>query len=32
MVGDGVPELGQFPGDADKLFPGWREKLGVKAA
>ena len=18
-----------FPGDADKLFPGWREKLGV---
>ena len=21
-----------FPGDADKLFPGWREKLGVKAA
>ena len=21
-----------FPGDADQLFPGWREKLGVKAA
>jgi ribulose-bisphosphate carboxylase large chain len=21
-----------FPGDADKLFPGWREHLGVKAA
>ncbi len=21
-----------FPGDADTLFPGWREKLGVKAA
>jgi ribulose-bisphosphate carboxylase large chain len=21
-----------FPGDADLLFPGWREKLGVKAA
>ena len=21
-----------FPGDADKLFPGWRTKLGVKAA
>ena len=21
-----------FPNDADKLFPGWREKLGVKAA
>lgn len=21
-----------FPGDADKLFPGWREQLGVQAA
>ena len=21
-----------FPGDADMLYPGWREKLGVKAA
>ena len=21
-----------FPGDADKLFPGWREQLGIKAA
>jgi len=21
-----------FPGDADMLFPGWRDKLGVKAA
>ena len=21
-----------FPGDADQLFPGWRDKLGVKAA
>jgi ribulose-bisphosphate carboxylase large chain len=21
-----------FPGDADTLFPGWRDKLGVKAA
>jgi ribulose-bisphosphate carboxylase large chain len=21
-----------FPGDADKLYPGWRERLGVKAA
>ena len=21
-----------FPGDADQLFPGWRNKLGVKAA
>ena len=21
-----------FPGDADKLFPGWRNKLGIKAA
>jgi ribulose-bisphosphate carboxylase large chain len=21
-----------FPNDADKLFPGWREKLGIKAA
>ena len=21
-----------FPGDADKLYPGWRNKLGIKAA
>jgi ribulose-bisphosphate carboxylase large chain len=21
-----------FPGDADKLFPGWRDKLGIQAA
>ena len=21
-----------FPGDADKLYPGWRDKLGIKAA